>query len=434
MNPVGCFRGSLTLPPLHKLINTHNLNKKERIRERNQPLALEHLRYAEKKIERKIRSKSHLDSLFELTPFHPWRQTTTLHTTPNPNSQLLELDFKNFHPAILCQLPFPHPARLYHTFDNPAPNQPGITRCLLHEKPTLPERVRELHPFQIQFLQTSAPFRLDGHPIQTLIHTQEIPILSQWFDIEPLESILSEIAIPHPLKNKTLQLLEEIEEARKNPDSCTITLKKRINAFCTTPKIGTPKFLPSPFGIHAFPSQIHAMARTLLFQTIHVCLEIDPQASIIQINTDGFHIQTKIPNQLLQTLTQKGILKDIPGSLRKKSEASSGLFLGPNAWWTLSNNQIVSSRGNSKHSSEPTIPKKIPYQTPQGIKQFPLIHLADFRHNLDHNSLERKKFILPPHTTFQTPLELCQKEKQQSFKKTLQIFNKFRKDHNTLAH
>jgi len=418
-----CFRNGVSLPPLGPLVSTHNLGQKFRIRCRdkfsNPDTFLEVILRNERKIERVLRSKSNLDSLFELVPMSPWRQTTAL-----------QLDFKNFYPSILCSTPFPHPAQLAFTETRTIPKEPGIVRCLLHPTDRTPETLKHVHPFQIQDGKKNCPFQIAG-PIETLLHTIEIPIWGTWFDIEPREAILSQKGVPHPLKNRTIEALQNLEELRNDPtadDSHIHALKVAINSASTTPKIGGDKWAPSPFGVHCLPSQIVSLGKALLCQTIQLCLQADPENEVLQINTDGFHLASKNPDATLTALAAEGILGNDPGQLREKSRSEAGFFLGTNTWWTWTGTTLTASAGTGiPHTDPKPIPLAIKYTHKGEQHKIPLIHLADFHHKLDHNTLRRQKFLLPENPDKRTPFLFTETERNRSFQKTLREFRNFRK-------
>jgi hypothetical protein len=440
---IGCFRGSLSLPPFESLIKKFQLNKKTRIQQRYTPLYPAHLHQAERKIERVLRSKSHLDSLFELVPHHPWRQTTTLWAQADSTQTILELDFKNFHPFLLTTLQFAHPAKLFHSKNQNLQNlqsHTGMTRCLLYPKnqqsPHL-DTLKNLHPFQIQSQKKSCPFQLETRPIETLLHIAELPIYLNYYEINPLESILCEESIHHPNKNQVEEILKKIhnletdlQESRLQENSNTLelqkeikTLKKQANSLCTTPKIHSSKNLPSPYNVHCLSSQIQAMARSLLFETLHHCLNIDPTSQILRVNTDGFQILTNKTSPLIPTLQTLHLIGNTPGKLQIKSQCQESFLLSANFWWNILPNKTLQGP-LLQHPPKPPIPLKIHIPN---RKALPLIHLADYHHTLDPTTLKKEKFQLPRKLNALTPYLLTQNEKTKSLPKTLNQLRSFRK-------
>jgi hypothetical protein len=445
--PIQCFRGSTHLKHLgESLKGYHDKLKKSRIRcrklESDSPFLRELLR-GEKKIERVLRSKNPLDGFFELVPLAPWRQTTALRTTCTDGEEIIQLDFKNFYPSILCSSKFPHPAELtYYNNINESWlknfHGAGIVRVRLILKPSEKNNdstwVDNLHPFQIQNDSTSLPFLIErgyngwGRPIETLIHINEISIWERFFEIEPIEAIATESIIDHPLKNRCIRALEELEtlRSREGNEEKIDQLKIQINAASSTPKIGTNKLENSPYGVHCLPSQIISNGKALLFQTISVCIENDPSISILQINTDGFLVKTKNRKALIETLHNASIFGDEPGKLRIKSIGNETLTLGANVWWLNKEDSIIESCGFPKPSKR-DVPLSYQYEYNGKKERIHLIHLADFKHTLNFETLERKKIILPQEILPTTPWEYTFKEKNRSFQKTLHELRKYSK-------
>lgn len=447
-----CFRGSLNLPELYSLSKKYNLNKVQRIRNRQKNTFgncpsnfLKCILQNEKKIERCLRSKSNLDSLFELCPLSPWRATTQIWEKPEDEKILIYLDFKNFYPSILCSTKFPNPNKLEIIKCTDIPNQPGILRAILHPKNNLriKQLYREIHPFQLQVDQKSCPFYIDG-PIETLFHTNESLIWQEFFNIEPLEAIVSETSIDHPLKNKVITSIETLNAIQHNSikalndkssddENQLQELKLIINAAATTPKIAQNKSQPSPYGVHCLSSQIISNGRALLFEAIHKILSIE-NTKILQINTDGFLLSLKT-TQSLEKIKNHPLVGDKPGQLRIKAQGNQALLLGPNTWWLVDNNKITNEAGTGRKLEQinkvpkPPIPTTTTYLDKQGkMRQIDLLHLSDFRHSLNHNTGCRSKFCIHPNSKQNplTPFTLTEQEKTRSWKETEKTFKNFR--------
>lgn len=462
-----CFRGSLTLPEFYSLNKEFNLDRVFRIRNRKfNPKTIHHSKLLEKvlqnekKVERCIRSKSKLDSLFELCPMSPWRATTQLWEQPAKDKVLIYLDFKNFYPSILCSTKFPHPKDLETTKCSNIPKEPGLLRVILHPKNFTGKEIKynqykEIHPFQLQVGEKSCPFYIDS-PIETLIHTNETDIYNKFFEIQPLEAIISQTIINHPLRNRVTKLIEELntlqledsDDARNKVQELKIT----INAATTTPKIAQNKNYPSPCGVHCLSSQIISNGRALLFDAIHRLLQVDG-TKVLQINTDGFLLSTENIDTLNKITTHALIGKN-PGQLRIKALGNQALLLGPNTWWLLNNNQIVVEAGTGRSKEEiancnlrqsSSMPMPMPITIPIPLEttytdkynqphKINLLHLSDFRHELNHNTNTntnagtRTKFRIPPHLKQNplTPFITTEKEKKRSWLKTEQTFKNFR--------
>ncbi len=439
----GCFRGSSNLPPLEEISRKFNLKRVVRIENRSKgflrtisnsgenkliTFAIE----LEKKIERRIRSKSHLDSLFELSQHNPWRGCHKLWVKSEEKSELFYLDFKNFYPSLLCSSPFPAPNKLRCYKTEIVPKEPGMVRVILHPKKDCPNIVRELHPFVIQSSLKGCPFYIDK-PIETMIHTNESKIWEKYFELEPLEAITSEAQIEHPLKNKLVKLLEELEVLReKDPESPRIQeLKLLINCATTTPKLNQSKNVPSPYGVHCFPSQIISNGKAILFDTIHKIVST-PDLKVLQINTDGFLLQKCNKAGNLSSHLPTGLMGKLPGQLCLRAEGDEAFLLGPNTWWLLKDNKIVSELGTGRNKATwniSQIPTHTFYQSDQDKTiAINLLHLADFRHKLNPESGERHKFHIKQELLNSplTPYRLIEEEKKRSWQPTNQEFKKFR--------
>lgn len=385
----------------------------------------------ERKIERAFRSKCGLDSIFELAQMAPWRETSILEAPVGKT--ILHLDFKNFYPSIICAHKFPHPAKL-RLIENPQGrelDQPGLCRCLLYPGIKTTEKVRKHHPFQIQNGKKGTPFLIENRPIDALLHTVELPIWAQWFDIEITEAILSEEAVKHPLAHRTLLALIELnnleETGSTEIEAIRTENKLKINLASTTPKIGSPHLLPSPYGVHCLPSQISGLGRALLCQTTQLALNADPENELLMTNTDGFFLSTKNPEKTLNELTKLGILGPNPGQLREKSRGDEAVILGPNLWWLLENNKIIASCGIGESKESVPLFHRYTSATPTGerTEKIATIHLADWRHRLDHQTLRREKFLAPENPR-EAP-ELAAEEKKRSFFRTLRTLRSLRK-------
>jgi hypothetical protein len=463
---IGCFRGSTSLPDLGEITKKYDLRRKERIqcrKEQNfqgntslekfnpshdkveesvqQESLLSIIFKNEKKIERKLRSKSRLDSLFELCPMSPWRETSCLKTTADENEILSNLDFTNFYPSILISKEFPDPKDLWHIYCKYIPQEPGLVRVVLHTKKGIEPHVKEHHPFQLQIDKISCPFYLEGGlKIETLIHTNEAKIYEKFFDIEPIEAIVSNKAITHPLKNRVVDALAKIEELKKDREKNSEeigVLKLIVNSATTTPKINQPKDLPSKFGVHCLSSQIVSNARAILFETVHKCL--GPNDKLLQVNTDGFIVKTTKDNPVEQRLAQASLWGNAPGKIREKCKAQRGLFLGANTWWLINRDgKLVDEAGTGRPKISPqqiaqykTIPKYLEYIGPDNQpKRINLLYLADFRHKLNHKSLNRNKFVLSEEGihTIDAPWQITHKEKTRSWIVTKMTMNNFIKE------
>lgn len=448
-----CFRGSQSLPLLCEISSKYSLQKSHRIRNRNKNFlkAIEESKNSklikfsldiEKKIERKLRSKSELDSLFELCQLTPWRSCHRLRVDQNNSETLIYLDFKNFYPSILCSSSFPSPNKLRCYKTKTMPSEPGLVRVLLHTKPSCPNRIKEVHPFLIQSSLKGCPFYIDNS-IETLIHTNEISMWSEYFELEPIEAITSDQNIVHPLKNKILRLLNELDTLReKDPENPRIKeLKLFINCATTTPKIGQNKLLPSPFGVHCLHSQIVSNGKALLFDAIHRLLNIE-HTEILQINTDGFLI--KCPKDMENPLLSHKLVGNLPGQLCLRAKGNSALLLGPNIWWLTQNHQIVCELGTGRDPNlwkSTPIPTHMSYESPRNPRNprdprdpnrhehtINLLHLADYRHSLNPKTSTRKKFKIPENMRQSplTPFVLIEKEKKRSWQTTEREFKKFR--------
>jgi len=390
----------------------------------------------EKKIERVLRSKSRLDSLFELCPMSPWRETSCLKSTCGSDQIITNLDFTNFYPSILISEMFPDPKDLWHTYPKTLPKEPGILRAILHPKSSISEKVRHHHPFQLQIDKISCPFYIEGR-IETLLHTNEIGIWSEFFEIEPLEAILSNQAITHPLKNRVNQALEEIDVLKKDRERNNkkiAELKLIVNSATTTPKINQDRNLPSKYGVHCLSSQIVSNARAKLFQTIQACLGTKDE--LLQVNTDGFIAKTEISNPIIHKIKEMSLWGDRPGLVREKCHAKSGLFLGANTWWLVGKEgELVDEAGTGRDKSQlhtyKNIPKYLEYMDNKNqIQRINLLYLSDFRHKLDHQTLKRKKFVLSQEGIFsaQAPWLITHREKNRSWIVTKKTWNKFSKE------
>ena len=384
----------------------------------------------ERKIERALRSKCALDGIFEMSQMAPWRETSCLETgkTQRAGKEILLLDFKNFYPAILCAEKFPHPAKL-RLVESPAESDlkmPGLCRCHLHPRKDIPERVRWHHPFQIQVGVKGLPFKIDGRPIDSLLHTVELQIWSQWFDIEPLEAILSEEAIKHPLAHRTqlaLVELQELRETAKEDKEGEILNKLRINLASTTPRLGSPRNEPSPYGVHCLPSQIAGMGRALLCHTAHLALETDPSNELLMTNTDGFLLATENPEKTMVALKTMGILGEDPGQLREKARGDEAIIIGPNLWWLLKDETITASCGIG--TSKEAVPLFHRYAANGKTEKIATIHMADWRHELNHETLRRRKMVAPKDPSKAGSLAVLEKGK--SFQRTLRSLRDLRK-------
>lgn len=438
-----CFRGSINLPSLYQLSLNYNLNQVHRIRNRSKPFLkrveesknvklIKFAIEAEKKIERKLRSKSELDSLFELCQLAPWRGCHRLWVKKHEERSLIYLDFKNFYPSILCSSTFPNPSKLKCYKPKTIPTEPGIVRVIMHPKDNLPERVREIHPFLLQSSLKGCPFYLDNN-IETIIHTNESNIWSKYFDLEPIEAITSVGNIQHPLKTKIIGLLTELEELRtKDPKNPKIReLKLFVNCATTTPKIGQSKMLPSPFGVHCLSSQIVSNGKALLFDAIHSLLEIE-QTDVLQINTDGFLLQYPDSGGNINEILTHQLIGVNPGQLSVRAKGDAAFLLGPNTWWLTQKEEIICELGTGREQKElntEPVPTTTSYADPQGnLQKINLLHLADYRHRLESESGIRKKFRITEamRQSPLTPFILTEKEKRRSWSKTEKEFKKFR--------
>ena len=440
---MGCFRGSLKLPSLYDISKGNRLSKITRLQQRRKipgtinSALLRACLSNEAKIERVIRSKSGLDGLFELCPMSPWRASFSLkwekdRTNQHPDG-LLYLDFKNFYPSLLCSNEFPDPKsfKIYQT--KSIPIEPGLLRAKLHLKDKRNERIKQIHPFQLQSGEKSCPFYLNNC-VETLIHTNEVKIWLQFFDVEPIEAIVSKKSINHPLHKRVSDSIHELEELRKvDPQNPKIQeLKLIINSATTVPKIGQDKKMVSPYGVHCFASQIVSNGRAILMEVIHTLLNI-PQTSIIQINTDGFLLAYKSKGALKHVLSSPFVGTN-PGQLMPKAQGNRALVLGPNVWWLVNNNDIVYEAGTGRGKDTPLnfqtpIPEYVSYRDNKGVThEIDLLHLSDFRHKLNHQTLERQKFYISAYNGLQalTPFKLIEQEKQRSWDKTKRVFKEFR--------
>jgi hypothetical protein len=430
--PIPCFRGGAAPPPLETL--EEKLKRPFRIRCRPTHIVKavqnpEHPKRGilfsnEKKIERQLRSKSGWDAMFEVAPMNPWRETSTLHKTPEEPGTILHLDFKNFYPSLICKTWFPHPAKLllvkkpvidFEAFGQQGPC--GLFRTILHPCSRTPERLRHHHPFQIQHTHKSLPFLIEDRPIETFLHGPELAIWQHWFDLEITEALVSH-PIRHPLAKQTYEALIGLQN--ENPDPKEREEKKLlINLAATTPKIGSPLSLPSPHGVHCLPSQIVGLARALLCQTIHIILENNPGDRLLSANTDGMLICSQNPEQTLRSI--QPILGESPGQLREKGRGDEAIIVGPNLWWLLADGKLVETCGQGQE----THPVPLHYHFGKHLEQkLATIHLADFRHHLNHQTLERKKFQACP--AEEIP-QIIQAEKKRSLIPTLRKMRDLRK-------
>jgi hypothetical protein len=278
-----------------------------------------------------------------------------------------------------------------------------------------------------------------------LLHTNETHIWEKWFEIEPIEAIISEKAIAHPLKNQIQEGLIALEELRKqDPDNPKILeLKLLLNSATTTPKINQDKYTPSPYGVHCLSNQIVSNGRATLFETIHEL--IDEDINVLQINTDGLVIAKKTGKDIEQKFEEKNkktqVFGDKPGQLRIKCSGDSGFFLGANTWWLLENGDIKHESGTGRTPIElhedPTIPTHISYQDKtKGAQLIDLLHLSDFRHFLNHQTGVKKKFRITAadRGSILTPMTITQTEKNRSWgitKKAFEVFRQSYKAHRT---
>jgi hypothetical protein len=462
-----CFRGSLSLPSLTEISTNYKLNTLKRIQNRKRKfvktvdksgkdltkIALK----IEKKVERKLRSKSNLDSLFELCPLTPWRACHKLWVPEEANQKLIYFDFKNFYPSILCSGKFPDPKHLRCYRTNTLPEEPGLMRVLLHIRNDGPQNtnIREIHPFLLQSSIKGCPFYID-QCIETLIHTNEAGIWAKHFEIEVIEAITSTKSIDHPLQTKVLETLKLLQLLREtDPENPKIAeLKLFVNCATTTPKIGQNKLLPSPFGVHCLPSQIVSNGKAILFDAIHQILtdSINPDSDtthkttserstkeLLQVNTDGFLIAQKNAAKIetesvggTNSLFQHPLIGNLPGQLDIRAQGNGGFLLGPNTWWLTQDKNIVCELGTGRNSKEVAYsppPTKLRYTDPKGRKQeIDLLHLADYRHHLNHETGVRTKFRVNPEELKDplTPFALIEKEKQRSWGITKSKFKEFR--------
>jgi hypothetical protein len=393
---------------------------------------------AEKKIERTLRSKSKLDSLFELSQLCPWRACHQLWVKENDAQVLLYLDYKNFYPALLCQNKFADPKKLQcykYLSSKCLPEEPGILRAKLTPKIGISDIIREIHPFVLQTGNKGCPFFIDG-PIETIIHTNELSIWNKFFEIIPIEAIISKKAIEHPLKNRILSFLYELEVLRSsNKDDKKISeLKLSLNCSTTTPKINQCKLSPSPFGVHCLPSQIISNAKAILFETIHTLIgEDEGQYKVLHINTDGFLLQCPSQMESVDKILSNKLIGKNPGQLSLRAQGKGGFLLGPNTWWLTSNNKIICELGTGRDPKEiphSPVPTTTQYKDASGtVRTIDLLHLCDYRHKLNHQTGERRKFRIPPElrTNHITPFLLIEEEKKRSWHPTKKEFEKFRK-------
>jgi hypothetical protein len=355
--------------------------------------------------------------------------------------RFIYLDFKNFYPSILCSGKFPSPKDLKAYKTKYIPEEPGLLRVLLHINHTTSENIKQYHPFLLQSGPKGCPFYLN-HTVETLIHTNEVAIWEKNFDVEPLEAITSTRTIDHPLKNKILKDLNQLEELkRSDPENPVIKdIKLKINCATTTPKIGQDKMKPSPYGVHCFPSQIVSNARALLFETLHNILKTS-KVNVIQINTDGFLLEydacikdeKDAKNTLRQQILSNPYMGSNPGQLSVRGEGDHAFLLGPNTWWLTKEDHIVCELGTGRQPKEfetSPIPTHTEYVDHRGREQkINLLHLADFRHFLNKSTGERTKFLVSPEMVNLplTPFTLIEQEKKRSWNKTDKEFEKFRK-------
>jgi hypothetical protein len=468
--PFPCFRGCTSLPPWEGILGEEkagrNLKKTFRIECRKTRRAapgagsfLGHLLRNEKKIERVLRSKSGLDGLFELCPMAPWRQTGALEVPPEEGAELLVLDFRNFYPSILCGSIFVHPASLRWTKDDDPlaqDAQPGLWRVILTPKDNAIALLKDAHPFQLQWGKKSCPFALAaGLKIDTLIHTAEAGLWSEWFEVETHGGLVGE-PISHPLKNRVARALHQLQALRNDAGESDreqiSNLKVEINAATTTPKIGTDPEAPSPHGVHCLPSQIVATGRALMTALIVEIKHGDPEAEVLQINTDGLVVKTRKPSHLEAHLGK--LMGPNPGQLKLAARGKAGFFLGPNTWWLLDEDgKIIVEKGTGRSQeqieTQKVIPQSITYADATGETQsMRLLHLADWRHRLEkYPSSKRRKFpaeeFLGNHHQPRPPslkkgqeemkgrltestLALPAEEKQKSWERTAAAFNSFR--------
>jgi len=420
MPGIPCFRDGAAPPPLETL--EERLKRPARIRcrkwdqEKSERLSV--LLSNEKAIERSLRSKSGWDAIFELCPMAPWRETAALEVA---SGTILYLDYKNFYPALLCSIPFPHPAHLT-LVKNPQASQTacGLFRVRLHPTVCTPEAVKRHHPFTMSHQRKSLPFLIGNRPIDTLLHGTELPIWQKWFDLEIPEGLVSN-PVDHPLKLRTLRALIALEEI-PDGDPAREEHKLIINYASTTPKINTPSRLPSPFGVHCLPAQISAMARALLCETAHMAINAYPGNRLLQANTDGILLETQNPEKTLEELKIIGVLGNHPGQLRFKAMGDEALIAGTNLWWLLQDGQMITACGRG--GSTDTVPLFHHYG-PDNRHRIASVHLADFRHQLDHQTRLRTKFEAP-----ESPEGIHQKideEKTKSLRTTAASIRKLRK-------
>jgi hypothetical protein len=334
-------------------------------------------------------------------------------------------------------------------------------RVLLHIRKGCPQKIREIHPFLLQSSIKGCPFYID-QCIETLIHTNEAEIWSKHFDIEVIEAITSTKSIAHPLQTKVLETLKLLQLLREtDPENPKIAeLKLFVNCATTTPKIGQNKLLPSPFGVHCLPSQIVSNGKAILFDAIHQILtdsidsnQYETYKELLQVNTDGFLIAQKNTNRTdpqnpqspqspvmfgspnigsTNNLFQHPLIGNKPGQLDIRAQGNGGFLLGPNTWWLTQDKKIVCELGtgrNSEEISDSPPPTKLKYTDPKGRKQeIDLLHLADYRHRLNHETGERAKFRVNPEELKDplTPFTLIEMEKQRSWGITKSKFNEFR--------
>ena len=158
--------------------------------------------------------KSSLDSLFFFAQRGAHAENFVYRET-RKGRKIAVFDVNSMYPYCITLENYPDPSRLVHeTYPDPSEWGAGIFLVLMERKKTMdafPERFSYL-----KYAKDNVRFHVDvpeETKILTVLHKNEMEFFSEYYEIDPLEGIVSEKAVAHPLKETMEELYRKRSES-----------------------------------------------------------------------------------------------------------------------------------------------------------------------------------------------------------------------------
>lgn len=316
------------------------------------------------KIERKLRTKSMLDTAFFFAP-HILFSEPFIFKLYDKSHTIFVIDINSAFPSFLKDNNFPEPKTLQ--YDNKIKdliNKHGIFKVELKIKDEYLQYINQFNPFKVynKQLQLVNVHFVKDMVYHTLLNENEISFFAKYMYIKVLEGVYSKNTINHPLKNEIIKLIEQKTETNdiiekqliKNKlmaiYSCASKVKlKSITdenhlidaAFENTKYLNEKSFfkVDNNENLYVFGHYARSGTTLKLMRMIDVLVN-KYQAKICYSNIDSLHVA--IPNEYKDSIFDDQVFEDT----KIECVAAGGLWIGPGKYLLFDNEyRLLKSSG-----------------------------------------------------------------------------------------